>query len=193
CEFARGQRPAIVRQRARADAGAREQPRVERETLRRRELAGQRDLDVAVGIDAGGNLDGVLRNAITEHRRRDLAARIARVSEELRVERRDARKLVLLAVQRLADRRGVAEARVLEARVDELSRSVQRREQVLAIAEADLAAVVTEREAPSATFGELAGHVEEAPLPDLHDRQQARIEAIVHTELNLTVPGQRRD
>ncbi len=65
-------------------------------------------------------------------------------------------------------------------------------DQVFAIAEADLAAVVTEREAVVAAIRELTGHLEEAALPDLHDGEQARIEGVVHATGIADVDGAPR-
>ena len=73
----------------------------------------------------------------------------------------------------------VAELAFLEREVDRPAGGVQRREQVLMIAESDLAAVVSQRQAAVAAIDELALHVEEAALPDLYDGQQARVEAVV--------------
>ena len=130
--------------------------------------------------DRGGHLDDILAHAIFENGRGELVGGVARVAQELRIHGGNARELVFLAVQRRLERGEVLELAFLETEIDRHAGGIQRREQIFAIAKADLAAVVTEREAVVAAIGELTRHLEEAALPDLHDGEQARIEGVVH-------------
>ena len=178
--LAGGQIPAVTDQGACTNYRPFEQSRVQRERLRGGEHTVDADGHLAARRDCRRDLDHVLADAIPEHRRRSLVLRIARIAQELRIRRGDLCELILLRVQSRFLRGLVGVLAFLEREVHGCTGGIQRREQILAVAEADLAAFVTQLEPASTAIGELAFHVEETALPDLHDGQHARIEAVVH-------------